>query len=87
MYPGRLSTASSMIVRRRPTLPQPPGCSTIGAERLDFRVRNGAGYFPLAMAAETLLSCPDRPARPTRSLVGNRPRPFLGNHTVDAQHL
>ena len=43
-------------VRRRPTLPQPPGCSTIGAERLDFRVRNGAGYFPFAMAAETLWS-------------------------------
>ena len=44
------------IVRRRPTLPQPPGCSTIGAERLNFRVRNGAGCFPFAMAAETLWS-------------------------------
>ena len=41
-------------VRRRPTLPQPPGCSTIGAERLNFRVRDGTGYFPLAMAAVTL---------------------------------
>jgi hypothetical protein len=29
--------------------------STIGAERLDFRVRNVAGYFPLAMVAVTLL--------------------------------
>ena len=41
-------------VRRRPTLPQPPGCSTIGAERLEFRVRDGTGYFPLAKAAVTL---------------------------------
>ena len=44
-------------VRRRPTLPHTPVCSTIGAERLNFRVRNGAGCFPFAMAAETLLSC------------------------------
>ena len=43
-----------MIVRRRPTLPHRLQCSTIGAERLDFRVRNVAGYFPLAMVAETL---------------------------------
>src|SRR3954470_6726097 len=41
-------------VRRRPTLPHSPPCSTIGAERLSFRVRNGAGRFPFAMAAETL---------------------------------
>ena len=41
-------------VRRRPTLPQPLGCSTIGAEGLDFRVRDGTGYFPFAMAAVTL---------------------------------
>ena len=33
-------------VRRRPTLPQPLGCSTIGAERLNFRVRYGTGCFP-----------------------------------------
>ena len=43
-------------VRRRSTLPQGPPCSTIDAERLSFRVRNGTGRFPLAMAAETLLS-------------------------------
>ena len=46
-----------MIVRRRPTLPHSGPCSTIGAERLSFRVRNGAGRFPLAMTAETLWSC------------------------------
>ena len=43
-------------VRRRSTLPQGPPCSTIDAERLSFRVRNGTGRFPLAMAAETLSS-------------------------------
>ena len=42
--------------RRRPTLPHLSKCSTIGAEGLSFRVRNGAGRFPLAMVAETLLS-------------------------------
>ena len=43
-----------MIVRRRPTLPQGPPCSTIGAERLSFRVRNVTGRFPNAMTTETL---------------------------------
>src|SRR5690606_39802341 len=43
-------------VRRRPTLPQPLGCSTIGAERLNFRVRDGTGCFPFAMAAVTLVA-------------------------------
>jgi hypothetical protein len=41
-------------VRRRPTLPHPGGCSTIGAGRLSFRVRNGTGRFPAAMTAVTL---------------------------------
>ena len=47
---------SSSVVRRRPTLPQPLGCSTIGAERLNFRVRDGTGCFPFAMAAVTLVA-------------------------------
>src|SRR5687767_15995216 len=46
---------SVMEVRRCPTLPQGPPCSTIGAEGLSFRVRNVTGRFPFAMAAETLL--------------------------------
>src|SRR2546429_37528 len=41
-------------VRRRPTLPPRHQGSTIGAERLSFRVRNVTGRFPLAMAAVTL---------------------------------
>jgi hypothetical protein len=44
-------------VRRRPTLPRGPPRSTIGAEGLNFRVRNGTGCFPFAMAAETLWRC------------------------------
>src|SRR6476469_5214775 len=54
-----------MIVRRCPTLPHPPGCSTIGAVGLSFRVRNGTGRFPHAMTAVTLLP------GPTLGLVGN----------------
>ena len=45
-------------VRRCPTLPQGPPCSTIGAESLSFRVRNVTGRFPLAMAAVTLSDTP-----------------------------
>src|SRR6478735_6632644 len=48
-----------MIVRRCPTLPHPPGCSTIGAVGLSFRVRNGTGRFPHAMTAVTLAPVPD----------------------------
>src|SRR6478736_10310485 len=44
-----------MVVRRSPTLPHPPGCSTIGAVGLSFRVRNGTGRFPHAMTAVTLV--------------------------------
>lgn len=44
-------------VRLRPTLPHRHQCSTIGAEGLSFRVRNGTGRFPLAMTAETLWKC------------------------------
>ncbi len=46
-----------MVVRRRPTLPPSPPGSTIGADGLSFRVRNGAGRFPAAMAAVTLWRC------------------------------
>src|SRR5579863_5984139 len=48
---------SAEDVRRRPTLPRGPPRSTIGAEGLNFRVRNGTGCFPFAMATETLLRC------------------------------
>ncbi len=38
--------------RRRPTLPPSFPGSTIGAERLNFRVRNGNGCYTLAMTTE-----------------------------------
>src|SRR4051794_20649322 len=41
-------------VRRCPTLPHSPECSTIGAGGLSFRVRNETGRFPSAMTTETL---------------------------------
>ena len=50
-----------MVVRRCPTLPHPPGCSTIGAVGLSFRVRDGTGRFPHAMTAVTLAPHPPQP--------------------------
>ena len=41
------------VVRRRLTLPHTGVCSTISAGRLNFRVRDGSGCFPLAMATVT----------------------------------
>src|SRR6478736_1771882 len=52
--PPRKGWLSLNDVRRRPTLPHPGECSTIGAEGLSFRVRNGTGRFPFAMTAVTL---------------------------------
>src|SRR5207253_10269436 len=57
---GRSTTAGATRfkhVRRRPTLPRGPPRSTIGAEGLNFRVRNGTGCCPFAITAETLLRC------------------------------
>ena len=48
------SRASCVVCARWcPTLPHPGGCSTIGAVRLSFRVRDGAGRFPVAVTTET----------------------------------
>ncbi len=65
----------SSCVRRCPTLPHPVECSTIGAGGLSFRVRNGTGRFPSAMAAVTLRnSVTSEPVTHTR--VGWRIRVF-----------
>ncbi len=64
------------VVRRRPSLPHGPPCSTIGAEGLSFRVRNGSGRFPFAVAAVTLW----------RSQTCGCSRLCLGSWTVDASH-
>ena len=43
-------------IRRRPTLPPSRPGSTIGAEELNFRDRNGNGCDLLAIATENLFS-------------------------------
>ena len=43
------------VLWRCPTLPQPGGCSTIGAAGLSFQVRNVAGRFPGAMTTTSLV--------------------------------
>ena len=56
--PGRVWILSGpscyVLVRRRATLPHPVGCSTIAVPGLRFRVRNGSGRLPWAMAAANL---------------------------------
>ena len=59
-------------VRLRPTLPHRNQCSTIGAEGLSFRVRNGAGRFPFAMTAETLWRSWDQFPTVSRELHSGR---------------
>ena len=44
-----------VVLWRCPTLPQPVGCSTIGAAGLSFQVRNVAGRFPGAMTTTRLV--------------------------------
>ena len=55
-WPGAARGGSGPVVvcaRWCPTLPHPGGCSTIGAVRLSFRVRDGSGRFPVAVTTET----------------------------------
>jgi hypothetical protein len=58
MRTGRPKAARSRMFRQRPTLPPSHPGSTIGAGGLNFRVRDGTGCFPSAMATETVV--PDR---------------------------
>ena len=78
-------------VRRCPTLPHTPVCSTIGAVRLSFRVRKVTGRFPHAITTETHTT----PTHPTKRAEGGSisathyPHIFkigccLRNHTVNA---
>ena len=43
------------MIRPRPTLPHALACSTIGAESLNFRVRNGNGCDPFAIKTGILI--------------------------------
>ena len=52
---GAVSSLTCLVVLWRcPTLPQPIGCSTIGAAGLSFQVRNVAGRFPGAVTTTSL---------------------------------
>ena len=72
--------------RRRPTLPHPPRCSTIGAGRLSFRVRKGTGRDPAAKTTDkTHETTHTRNPRPQQSGPG---MPCHSRHcTVDAKTL
>ena len=76
-------TESERIVRRCPTLPHPPECSTIGAVELSFRVRNGTGRFPNAMTTETNQPTPQNPK--TQG-PGEKSGVWNVNHTVNANN-
>ena len=67
-----------MIVRRRPTLPHSLPCSTIGAERLNFRVRNVTGCFPFAMVAVTLWRYQLKPLNNTSTVPWSTSGPLVG---------
>ena len=73
MHKGHPKVAFVKNVRRRPTLPRGPPRSTIGAEGLSFRVRNGTGRFPFAMAAETLLIFQSEDNQTHWLSIGSRP--------------
>ena len=76
-----VSPPCEVWVRRRATLPHPSGCSTIAVPGLSFRVRNGSGRLPWAMAAAN----PDYPSHGQRLRVF--PRGFVwwvGDRIVDA---
>ena len=66
----RCRPSGFVVLWRCPTLPQPIGCSTIGAAGLSFQVRNGAGRFPGAVTT-------------TRFSVQHAPRQMIGGVWVD----
>jgi hypothetical protein len=50
-----LIRGSANLIGQLPTLPHTRACSTIGAEGLNFRVRDGNGWDPLAMVTQSRL--------------------------------
>ena len=76
-----VSPPCEVWVRRRATLPHPSGCSTIAVPGLSFRVRNGSGRLPWAMAAANLVLYIPRDRVSTCSLGGSW---WVGDRIVDA---
>src|SRR5436305_10127245 len=59
-----------ILIGRLPTLPHTCACSTIGAERLNFRVRDGNGWNPLAKITRKFnRDIVYRPVRQSRKLL------------------
>src|SRR5882672_3789245 len=56
--PPQLGEASIYLTGRLPTLPHSCPCSTIGAEELNCRVRDGNGWVLLAMVTQKLGTFP-----------------------------
>src|SRR5690606_32453892 len=80
------SSTPSEDVRRRPTLPHPPECSTIGAIELSFRVRNGTGRILDDMTAVTQR---DQPATHQHTSTSSRvvpQEPHSGREHVKQSH-
>src|SRR5579884_2819370 len=74
------------VVRRCPALPPGLPGSTLGAGGLSFRVRNGSGRFPAAMAAATVSGLVSAPP-PGGGVLRVFPRSGRGgpvNRVVDA---
>ena len=67
------------MFRRRPTLPPRRQGSTIGAGGLNFRVRDGTGCFPSAMATETLFPRSRAAERSVRVRAPSRPRNWIAS--------
>ena len=61
--------------RRRPTLPHPNECSTIGAGGLSFRVRDGTGRFPSAITTDNTINLSTNHSGRTQWIARNTPQP------------
>src|SRR6185436_1363250 len=82
--------------RRRPTLPHPDECSTIGAGGLSFRVRDGTGRSPSANPTDNTmnLSPPQNPRNAEHTTPHHPPTQgptrehwlCAQGHTVDASN-
>ena len=84
------SLPNQFVCRRCPTLPHPTECSTIGAEGLSFRVRNGTGRFPNAKTTDNniLLSKQQHTARNnTTTTTTSGDGLFAQGHIVDAHKM
>ena len=68
------SALSISVFRRCPALPRGLPRSTIGAEELNFRVRNGTGCFPFAIAAGNPMELFGLPGRSSRATQWTRAR-------------